>query len=207
MHIKIHIHDKMLYLCDSLDDDLNKLVHKPDTVFIDELDVHSTKTMLRELELPEIKTGIFYHADLQVLKKVFFKRFELFIAAGGYIQNEQQEVLLIFRRGFWDMPKGKLDAGESLEACAIREIQEETGLTATIQKPLITTYHTYEQGSHHILKESHWFYMEAKKDQQLIAQTEEDITEIQWVNKPDLVKYKSKAYPSIVDVWEAADSR
>jgi len=108
---------------------------------------------------------------------------------------------MIFRRGFWDLPKGHIDEGETLEACAIREVQEETGIQALeIIKPLTITYHTYEQGAHHILKESHWYLMSTPADSQLIPQTEEDIEQIEWVASEKLEAYIAKAYPSIRNV-------
>ncbi|WP_018628938.1 NUDIX hydrolase [Niabella aurantiaca] len=204
MQIKIHIHDKTLYLCDQPDEKLRELLHHPETVLIDELDTHSVKTMLRELTRPDIKTGIFMHPDLDQLKKAFFKKFERIQAGGGLIVNEQNEILLIHRRGFWDLPKGKLDAGETLEACAVREVTEETGLIRIgLKAPLLVTYHTYEHGTHHILKESHWFLMHGSSGEELVPQTEEDITAIKWVDPSLLSAYKPLAYPSIVDVLEA----
>jgi 8-oxo-dGTP pyrophosphatase MutT (NUDIX family) len=56
------------------------------------------------------------------MKKMIIK------AGGGIVVNEQNEVLLIYRRGKWDLPKGKLDDGETIEECALREVKEETGL-------------------------------------------------------------------------------
>lgn len=123
------------------------------------------------------------------------------MAGGGLVQNEKNEVLLIFRRGKWDLPKGKLDKGESIEDCAIREVQEETGLlNISLEGPLMTTYHTYHEGSRYILKESHWYGMKAMGDEKLIPQTEEDILEIKWVKPRDLKQYYSESFPSVVDV-------
>jgi len=208
MQIKIHFNNKALYLCDQPDEQLQELLHHPETVLIDELDTHSVKAMLRELTLPDIKTGIFMHPDLDQLKKAFFKKFEIIQAGGGLVVNADDEILMIHRRGYWDLPKGKLDEGETIEACAVREVKEETGLTQIeLGKPLLTTYHTYEHGTHHILKESHWFVMNGNAGEQLVPQTEEDITAIQWVNLSRLSTYKSLAYPSIVDVLEAWEQR
>lgn len=205
MQYKIYINNKPLYLCNELDDTLSQLLHRPDNIFIDELDTHTIKSMLKELRLPEIKSGIFYHNDIETLKKAFFKKFEIIKAAGGCVTNEEGDVLLIFRRGFWDMPKGKIDEGESIEECAVREVREETGLQhIQLQHLLTITYHTYEQGTHHILKESHWFAMQAKGHERLIPQIEEDIAELKWVAKNDLPDYETRAYPSIVDVLNRA---
>ncbi|MCO5292774.1 MAG: NUDIX domain-containing protein [Chitinophagaceae bacterium] len=203
MFIKIYIQNKPLYLCDAMDERLNRLLHQPDSIFIDELSNQSLNSMLREMSLPEIKAGIFFHHDFNVLKKAFFKKFEIIKAGGGLVENELHEILMIFRQKFWDLPKGKLDEGETIEECATREIMEETGIkTLEIIEPLIITYHTYEQGTHHILKESHWFLMKASVNENLIAQKEEDISDIKWIGLDIISEYLAKSYPSIKDVIE-----
>ncbi|HQV06423.1 MAG TPA: NUDIX domain-containing protein, partial [Chitinophagaceae bacterium] len=115
--------------------------------------------------------------------------------------NDSNEILLIFRNGFWDLPKGKLEPSEAIENCALREVQEETGLNSiTIKKNLTTTYHTYHLGTKFILKESHWYKMKATKNENPVPQTDEGITEINWVHAKNIEPYLSKTYPSVVDV-------
>lgn len=201
MQMIIYIHNKPVYLCDELSKSLEKLHHRPDTIFIDELDTHTIKAMLREIALPEIHCGIFLHENFDELKKQFFKKFELHVAAGGLVLNEKKEMLMIFRRGSWDLPKGHQDKGETIEECAVREVQEETGLKKlSITDPLLITYHTYQQGNHHILKESHWYLMQLEADEALVPQTEEDIEQIEWVGAENVHPYLTNAYPSIKDV-------
>ncbi|MFT4092778.1 MAG: NUDIX domain-containing protein [Niabella sp.] len=201
MQITVYIHNKPVYLCDRLDGTLEQLHHRPDTLFIDELDNHTVKAMLHEMTLPEISCGIFLHKDLETLKKQFFKKFEVHIAGGGLVVNKTGAILMIFRRGFWDLPKGHLDKGETIEACAIREVQEETGLNSVrITAPLSVTYHTYEHGTHHILKEAHWYIMTLEQEEVPVPQTEEDIELIEWVPPGKTDRYLKNAYPSIRDV-------
>jgi 8-oxo-dGTP pyrophosphatase MutT (NUDIX family) len=122
-------------------------------------------------------------------------------AAGGLVTNEDGLVQLIFRRGKWDLPKGKLDPGESLEDCALREVAEETGLQNVALGPLLTvTYHTYHEGTRFILKDSHWFRMQARGKQELRPQTEEDIHAIRWVSREDLSGYLPDCFPSVREV-------
>jgi ADP-ribose pyrophosphatase YjhB (NUDIX family) len=205
MFIKIYIHNKPLYLCNELNDPLHSLIHEPNNIFIDELNTHTIKTMIREMQLPEIKTGIFLHGDFEKLKKAVFKKFEIIYAGGGLVQNEKKEVLMIFRRGFWDLPKGKLDKNETMEKCAVREVKEETGLKNIKLKKLLTvTYHSYNQGTHQMLKESHWYGMKSSSSEKLVAQTEEDILQTQWVKREDLPLYAKMTYPSILDVLALA---
>ncbi|HMX78165.1 MAG TPA: NUDIX domain-containing protein [Chitinophagaceae bacterium] len=201
MHQIIYFDDRPLYLCDEIDEIVEPLIHHDDTVFIDELNTYTIKTIIHEMQLEKVKAGVFFHPSLSELYKAFKKKFTLIMAGGGLVQNEKNEVLLIFRRGKWDLPKGKLDKGESIEDCAIREVQEETGLlNISLEGPLMTTYHTYHEGSRYILKESHWYRMKAMGDEKLIPQTEEDILEIKWVKPRDLKQYYSESFPSVVDV-------
>lgn len=207
MFIKIYFNNKPLFLCDTIDKTIEPFIHHDDAVFIDELDAHTIKTIIHEMQQPEIHAGVFFHADLEKLKKAFFKKFTLIQAAGGLVTNETNEILMIFRRGMWDLPKGKLDEGETLEDCAIREVEEETGLkNIELISPLLITYHTYHEGSGFILKESHWYKMRVTGKQNLVPQTEEDIHEIKWVEKKGLAEYMKKSFPSVVDVLQTVGS-
>ncbi len=128
---------------------------------------------------------------------------QLIIAGGGLVFNENDALLMIFRRGFWDLPKGKLDDGETIEACAVREIQEETGLQKVILGEFIgiTQHHYFDKYiNKNAIKESHWYKMTTNSSEILKPQTEEDITEIRWINKEDLPSFLAKSYPSIVEI-------
>ncbi|MBK6990539.1 MAG: NUDIX hydrolase [Chitinophagaceae bacterium] len=203
MFIKIYFNDKPLFLCDSIDETIEPYVHHDDAVFIDELNSHTVKSMIHEMQLEKIHAGVFFHDDLDALKKAFYKKFTIIQAGGGLVLNEKNEILLIFRKGKWDLPKGKLDNGETISACAIREVEEETGLkNVKLIEPLIITYHTYHEGSRFILKESHWYTMKVSGNQTLTPQTEEDILEVKWITKEEAKQYFPECYPSVVDVLE-----
>ena len=125
------------------------------------------------------------------------------IAAGGLVENERSELLLIFRRGKWDLPKGKIDKGETIRHCALREVEEETGLqNIELGELLQVTYHEYADPwlKQDVIKETHWFAMKVKGDQLLVPQAEEDITEIKWVKKNALENYLANSYKNIVEV-------
>jgi len=201
MHIKIYFEDKPLFLCDDIDEEIAPYVHHDDAIFVDEFSTPAINSMLHEMRLPKIHAGILYHTNLDELKKAVWKKFKVILAAGGVVLNQQKEILLIHRRGKWDLPKGKLDDKESLETCAVREVKEETGLKEVkLIESLITTYHTYDESGKHILKESHWYLMHADSKQRLEPQTEEDITEIKWVPEKVLENYINKTFPLIRDI-------
>lgn len=129
-------------------------------------------------------------------------------AAGGLIQNERGEILFMFRLNKWDLPKGKIDAGESPEECAVREVKEETGIRKVELKDfLLITHHAYEENGKSILKETHWFRMFTTGDQELIPQVEEDITELKWVNESGFSEIIQNTYPNILDVLKKAGYR
>ncbi|MES2621219.1 MAG: NUDIX domain-containing protein, partial [Bacteroidota bacterium] len=126
----------------------------------------------------------------------------LVMAGGGIVTNEQNELLLIFRRGKWDLPKGKIEVNEKITDGALREVEEETGvlIESVDQKPIIT-YHAYHLKGKNCLKETHWFEMKAKAGQtHLTPQTEEGIDEVRWVKKTDLEKYKDGCFLLIWDL-------
>ena len=125
------------------------------------------------------------------------------IAAGGIVENENKEILLIFRRGKWDLPKGKLDEGETIEECAVREVEEETGLRSIQQGELIeVTLHNYIEKGTEIEKETYWYAMKVEGEQKLVAQTEEDIEDIKWVKESELPEYLANTYNNIIDIIE-----
>lgn len=199
--IKIYVQNKPLFLIDYINSEVEDYLHRQDTIFIDELNVSAVKTMLHELEQPHIYTGVFLHPKLEEAVASFKAQLNNIIASGGLVHTDQNEVLLIFRKGKWDLPKGKLDEGESLEACALREIEEETGVkNLTIEQPLQVTYHTYREKGQHILKESHWYLLRAAEKSTLKPQTEEDIDQCIWVPMEEVSGYIGRAFASVADV-------
>lgn len=125
------------------------------------------------------------------------------VAAGGIVQNEEGKILLQYRRGKWDLPKGKIDEGEAIEECAIREVEEETGLQNIELGELVgITHHQYIERGENIDKETYWFAMKVSGDQMLIPQTDEDILELRWVAENELEYYLSNTFPNIVEIIE-----
>lgn len=127
---------------------------------------------------------------------VFFKRI---IAAGGIVRNEKDDILLMYRKQKWDLPKGKVEKGETIIEGAKREVEEETGITVNevYQKPYITTYHVYIENEKYILKENIWFLMRSHSKYLLTPQIEEEIEELKWVKTKNIVKFLENSYPSI----------
>lgn len=204
-NVTIYFDEKPVYLCDTLTAEIEKIKHHPDAIYIDELSTAAINSLLHEIDKKQFHAGILFSKNFEKLKKDFFKHFKLIQTGGGLIKNLNEEILLIFRRGKWDLPKGKLDDNETLEECATREVQEETGiLSLKIIKEIDTTYHTYVEYGKHILKESHWYKMISSGNEKLVPQTEEDITDIRWVKKNDLKNYFNNTFPTIITVLKNA---
>lgn len=205
MHIVIYFNNKPLFLCDEVDATVNEYLHHEDAVFFDELSPAAIKSMISEMALAKIHAGIYYHPDLEALKKAFFKKFTRIEAAGALVWNEKDEALLIFRLGKWDLPKGKMEKKEDAEQCCLREVTEETGLvTLKTVKPLPSTFHTYHQDNQFILKETFWFVLSGNSKEPLTPQTEESIEKAVWVRRSALDEYLKNTYPSVVDVFKNA---
>lgn len=120
-------------------------------------------------------------------------------AAGGIVRRENGDYLFIKRHGLWDLPKGKLNKGESPESGALREVSEETGLhSLKIDSVSESTYHIYtdKKGSF-ILKETYWFEMLYPGNEVPVPQYEEDITEVRWFAVSDLHIAIENTYPSL----------
>lgn len=201
MQVKVYFGDKPVYLCDEMNKELNELLHHPDVIFVDELSSHAINALLHEIKKEDFHAGIIWNKDLEKLKKAFFKHFTVIEAAGGIVQNSDKEILFILRRGKWDLPKGKMEKNETPEICAAREIEEETGARKLkLKKKITDTYHTYDEFGKHILKISHWFYFTCSGKQQLQPQTEEDITDIQWISTKDIKKPVANTFETIKDV-------
>lgn len=145
------------------------------------------KTLLHYADMlekgsPKVTSVTMVAEDINVLWTDFSSHYRWLPAAGGVVRNRVLDKhLFIFRRGFWDLPKGKIDKGEDEPSAALREVEEETGVTdLTLGKSLPTTYHTYRnRKDKRVLKPTYWFEMETDQSE-LVPQGEEDIEVAAW---------------------------
>ncbi len=161
---------------------LNKLIEE----FLDETKKHAIYISTSDFE----KT-------LELLKKSFY----YIEAAGGFIEKENA-FLFIRRHNRWDLPKGKLEKDETIEAAAVRECEEECGIkNLKIIKPLASTFHIYQYKKGYALKQCYWFYMQTDYSERLVPQLEESITEVKWCSKEEIISTLLKdTYYTITDV-------
>jgi 8-oxo-dGTP pyrophosphatase MutT (NUDIX family) len=153
---------------------------------------------------PDIEVRV---ADVEAFLDQLLSRIALIKAGGGYVLDPRGRLLMIYRRGFWDLPKGKLEPNEEIAQCAIREVEEECGISGlTIESKAFSTYHLYQEDVQTVLKESVWFRMNTSYDGALSPQEEEDISEVKWVNLPLPNTMKNACYASIREVLEHFNS-
>jgi 8-oxo-dGTP pyrophosphatase MutT (NUDIX family) len=198
---KIYFNHKPLFICSTITPEIDEYLHQGTTIFIDEFNKHTVETIIEEMQRPEINAGVFLHGDEEEVLDAIKQNLTLVKAAGGLVQVIGEQFLLIYRRGKWDLPKGKLDEGEDLKTCAVREVEEETGIrNVNIQDLLSITYHTYYENGLFILKETHWFLMSTDRVQPFIPQINEDIEKCEWVKIDGLAPYMENTHPSVLEV-------
>jgi ADP-ribose pyrophosphatase YjhB (NUDIX family) len=201
MHYKIFINGKPLYLSDTE----GVLLIEPEAAQVLTAKYLGKKKFLHQyidaLEKNAPYSAILLHSpDLTKLWNDFQSVYKIIEAAGGVVENTEGGTLVIFRHNVWDLPKGKIDEGETPEQAAVREVAEETGLTdVKLGKLLCHTYHTYEMKGKRILKKT-WWYAMTTNQKTLVPQTSEDITNAEWVVLTDFLNTKPTIYGSILDV-------
>ncbi len=152
-----------------------------------------------------LKAVIIQHPDPKHFLNLFESIFKLQPAAGGVVKSGAK-ILFIFRNGKWDLPKGKIEKGESVEKAAVREVEEECGILGhTIVKKLPSTYHIYKstykksEGTW-IFKETYWFEMEYSGESSGSPETREGITKLRWFMKTELDEVLSNTYENLKQI-------
>jgi len=160
------------------------------------------------IENDEISSLNIYSRSTDLMWEAFRSYFENRNAAGGLLLNGDTELLFIRRRGKWDIPKGHLKKNETLEVGAKREIEEETGLIPGKKKAILKpTYHIYNIGSNWILKKTNWFIFDYNGGGKALPQYIEDITEVRWFGRDELIIVNQNTWSSISPVINEALSK
>lgn len=152
-----------------------------------------------------IRSLIIPSDDEQATASLLFSQMRQIKAGGGLVTNPSGEYLLILRGGLWDLPKGKLEPDELIHECALREVEEETGLAPLSLGELVcVTHHTYHMFGEFCVKHSWWYRMSFSGDAAPTPQREEDITNVAWVKEKFLPEHLAGTYPSITEVFRKA---
>ncbi len=133
----------------------------------------------------------------------FASDYQQIAAGGGVVRNPEGKILMILRHGIWDLPKGKQEPDEEIETCALREVEEETGLAnLKLGKLICITHHTYKVFGISCLKNTYWYEMQYDGTETPVPQAEEDITRAEWIGPDALPGCLETTYPSIREVFE-----
>ena len=187
---KVFVNDCLILLTDTKK--VTTSLHQID------FDSASIETIVQDLLANRSKGICLVCSDLEECWKVFQSKFTIQKAAGGKVFNQKNEVLFIYRFNTWDLPKGKLEKGESISECAIREVEEECGVTnLQIEKPLDTTYHIFERKDKIILKITYWFLMNTTYEGDLTPQIEEGIEKVCFKNHESTKAALQNTYENI----------
>ena len=169
-------------------------------LMIDSVDIIRVLQLLKKNKYKSVRLVGSNEDDLL---ESFLKLLPNVIAGGGKVYNSKGHILFIFRNGKWDLPKGKIEKGEQIKETALREVEEECGISKLILGEfLITTHHIFFHNNKNKLKETHWFEMETKSNEVLIPQLDEGISIAMFKNKKETVKALENSYGNIRLVFE-----
>ena len=191
MQLKIYFLHKLLILTDSAVEEEN-YYRMPSSEL-------SRANVLKIFETAN--TIVVKDSMIEIFIEKFISEFKYVEAAGGLVENERGETLMIYCYRHWDLPKGHIDEGESEEVCAVREVAEETGVAgAKIVRFLCNTYHAYGVYGVWELKRTAWYHLSAQSCPTK-PQTEEDIAVAKWCSKEEVEENLLASYPTIRNVF------
>jgi len=187
---KVFVNESPLILTNKLSEtDKGKYFLLNETAIMEAIDALAKK---------KLAIAYIYHPNNEELLKKFSKKIPIVVAAGGVVTNKEGKVLFIYRNDKWDLPKGKLDKGESIPEAAIREVEEETGVRGLkIENSLQTTYHIFKRNDIYKLKEVHWFAMKTSYKGPLKGQKSEGIMKVKWKGPKKIKKALENSYANI----------
>lgn len=195
-----YVNDKLFVITDIYK--MNSSFNFPGIRILSEASYSVEKVISKLIRKDEWKGVIYLSNSPKRSWEEFVSNFKLQEAAGGLVRNEKDEYLVIFRKGKWDLPKGKIDYDESPEQAAIREVKEECGIE-NLEKlcSLNVTFHTYLHNDKPILKKTHWFLMKGNSEEALKPQVEEDIEKVEWMSEQNIkIVLYSNTYSSILNL-------
>ncbi|RDK84695.1 NUDIX hydrolase [Marinirhabdus gelatinilytica] len=156
------------------------------------------KKIIKKINNGELLYVNLYHKNPEKLEKFLRKKLKVVEAGGGMVFNPKKEILFIRRNGKWDLPKGKMEKGESFEEAAVRETMEETGVKDLKVKRFITkTYHVFKRNDKFKLKITYWYEMYTDYDGELIPEANEGIKKVRWKNFEKAQKALQDSYENI----------
>jgi len=187
---KVFVNDRPLFLT-------NEILKETDFQFflLDSVDVEQ---VIVKMFQNKIHKAYLYHPDEKEIMKKLKSKIPVNKAGGGLVYNKNGDVLFIFRNGKWDLPKGGIKKEELIEVCAIREVEEETGVSGLkISTKLQKTYHIFKRNGSYKLKITHWFEMKTDFEGIPVGQIEEGIEKVAWLNQEQIKEALKNSYENI----------
>ena len=187
---KVFVNDRPIILTDD-----NKI---STNLRIVNFNVQNVKEIIEQLFSAEINGICLICSDLECCWSLFKSLFKIELAAGGKVYNTKKETLFIYRFNKWDLPKGQLEKNESIEQCAVREVEEECGVSnLNIENTLETTYHVFHRNNKSILKITYWYLMSTNFEGLLVPQTLEGIEKVVFKSEISTKKALTNTYENI----------
>ncbi|WP_445711046.1 NUDIX hydrolase [Flavobacterium sp.] len=192
---KVFVNDKPLFLTNEVQKETNFQIFLLESIDIKKLIVKMFKN--------EIQNTFLYHPDEKLIMKTLKAKIPVVKAGGGLVYNKKGEILFIFRNGKWDLPKGGTEKHESMEETAMREVEEETGVSGlSITKKLQKTYHVFKRNGRYKLKQTYWYEMESTFEGIPIGQEDEGIEKVEWIKPERVPELLQNSYENIKLLFE-----
>ena len=192
---KVFVNDKPLFLTNQIKKETDFKFFLLESADINQIVINFFQNKLQKAYL--------YHPDEKEIIKTLKAKIPVSKAGGGLVYNKKNEVLFIFRNGKWDLPKGGMEKGEEIENTAIREVEEETGVTnLVIADKLQKTYHIFKRNGIYKLKITQWFEMRTNFEGTPIGQTDEGIEKVAWLNPDEIKEALKNSYENIKLLFE-----
>ena len=200
---KVFFENRTIYIVDKFDKyykEYNGLFVK----YLNEIQLAYVLELFKSVK--EITNVFIIHHNIEKVFDEFKSFFRSIDAAGGLVRNKEGKILIIKRRGKWDLPKGKLEEEEDPRFGALREVEEECSASPLkITDLLHVTYHAYLLEGVLVLKKTYWYDMVHNGNSDVKPQLEEDIIEVKWVSKEELANIAENTYNSIIDVLKEGE--
>jgi 8-oxo-dGTP pyrophosphatase MutT (NUDIX family) len=193
---KVFVNDKPLFLTNQVQKETDFKLFLLESVDI--------KNLIIKIFQNKIQKAFLYHPDEKLIMKTLRAKLPVEKAGGGLVYNKNGEVLFIFRNGKWDLAKGGMEKNETIEETAIREVEEETGVTGlVITEKLQKTYHIFKRNGRYKLKITQWFEMRTKFEGIPQGQAEEGIEKVEWVHPDHIMSLMENSYENIKLLFES----
>ena len=192
---KVFVNDRSLFLTNEVQKETDFQIF-----LLESIDI---KKLIVKMYQNKVHNVFLYHPDEKLIMKTLKAKIPVVKAGGGLVYNVKGEILFIFRNGKWDLPKGGTEKNETMEETAMREVEEETGVSGlSISKKLQKTYHVFKRNGRYKLKQTYWYEMQSNFEGTPEGQADEGIEKVEWIHPKDVQKVLENSYENIKLLFE-----